>query len=282
MNRQETTVAGDKIKRYGWISRNEPGKLVYAAKESLRIDQTYQRALNDAKRRRIAAEFNWAAFGVLTVARRPDGTMWVIDGQHRLGAAMSRSDIRDVPCVVFEFGGNVADEAVDFYLTNKNRKPLTGFEVFKAQVAGGDATAIAVNEMILASGRVVEVGADGRTVRCVGAIYKCMESDRGTMKALWPLICNISTGNIIDNRLVLGLFYLETHMEDEEGVQRSVLEAKNQNKIIEAGVAGVLRSIGAAAAYHNRGGDGVFARGILNLLNYKRRNTLRIRGSKLD
>src|SRR4051794_31726791 len=100
MNVSEKTHRGtDKIRQYGWTADNVPGKLIYLPKESLQVDPTYQRPLNDRKRLRIASAFNWAAFGVLICARRPDGTIWVIDGQHRLSAAMSRSDVRDVPVI---------------------------------------------------------------------------------------------------------------------------------------------------------------------------------------
>src|SRR5581483_5377546 len=138
---EKVTFAGrsrDKISRYGWLSRNEPGKLEYVSKLQLQVDPTYQRSLNDPKRLRIAKDFNWAAFGVLLVARRNDGSLWVIDGQHRLMAAQSRSDIKDVPVAIFEFGGNVTDEAKDFLIANKNRRPLSGVESFKALAVSGD------------------------------------------------------------------------------------------------------------------------------------------------
>lgn len=283
MKTSEYTSTGiSKVTHYRWLSKNSPGKLVYVHKTSLRVDQTYQRGLNDSKRLRIASDFNWAAFGVLLVARRSDGSMWVMDGQHRLAAAMSRSDIKDVPVVVFEFDGNVEDEATDFIVANKNRKPLTGLDIFKAQVVSGDSVAIIVNEMILSSGRTIGSASDGKSVACVGAIYKSMTTDRAAMKALWPLICELSHGERVDNRLVTGMFYLECRLEDDEGNEHSLLEPKNQEKLLEAGLKAVLNAIAEASAYYKKGGDAVFARGILNLVNRRRRNLLKIRGTNLE
>lgn len=282
-NMGEQTPHGlDKIKRYGWLSKNEPGKLVYVAKESLRVDQTYQRSLNDSKRKRIASNFNWAAMGVLLCARRPDGTLWVIDGQHRLAAAMSRSDVRDVPVVVFQFDGNIQDEAADFLIANKERKPLTGVDSFKAQVAAGDPIAIAVNDMVHSTGRVIGTATDNKTVRCVAMLYSCMQSNATAMKQLWPFICELCADEPIDNRFVAGLHYLETRLVDGKDEDCSILETANRSKLLDAGVKKILRAIGDAAAYYHRGGAGVFAKGILNVVNYKRRNVLRMRGSALD
>lgn len=283
MNVSEKNHQGtDKVKRYGWVSKNEPGKLMYVPKEQLRVDQTYQRSLNDSKRKRIASNFNWAALGVLLVARRPDGSLWVIDGQHRLAAAMSRSDVRDVPVVIFEFGGNIQDEAGDFLIANKERKPLTGVDSFKAQVASGDAVAIAVNDMVHSTGRVVGIARDSKTVRCVAALYSCMQSNATAMKQLWPLICELCDGEGIDNRLVFGLHWLETRLVDQDDQDASLLASANRRKLLDAGVSKILRSIGDACAYYHRGGQAVFAKGILNVLNHKRRNLLQIRGSALD
>src|ERR1051326_3709263 len=135
----ETTEGGrlTKIDRYKWVSRNQQGELAYVSKHRLLVDDRYQRALNDAKRLRIASKWNWAACGVLLVARRKDGRLYVIDGQHRWAAAMSRADITDLPVAIFDLSGSIEDEATDFLIANKERKPLTGVESFKAQIATG-------------------------------------------------------------------------------------------------------------------------------------------------
>jgi hypothetical protein len=273
--------AVDKITKYKWLSRNEPGALQYVPKTTLQVDSTYQRSLNNDKRRRIASNFNWAAFGVLIVARRKDGSLWVIDGQHRLMAAQSRSDIQDVPVIIFEFGGNVMDEATDFLIANKDRKPLTGVDSFKAMVISGDAIALEVQSMIHRAGRVVtESVVPGRKIRCVKAIYNCMLSNSSAMRQIWPLIIELLGEHDLDNRMVQGMHWLESHMTDPTGKKRSLTEPETQRKLIAVGYTAILRSIGDAAAYFNRGGQTVFARGILKVVNHKRRIRLTMRGDK--
>jgi hypothetical protein len=279
---ERITFAGrsrDKIARYGWLSRNERGKLEYVAKSLLQVDATYQRSLNDAKRLRIASQFNWAAFGVLLVARRADGSLWVIDGQHRLMAAQSRSDVQEVPVAIFEFGDNVMDEAKDFLITNKNRRPLSGVDSFKALVVSGDPIALKVQDLIRAAGRVVgETSAIGKRIRCVKAMYNCMSTNSGAMERVWPLIIELSSDQEVDNRLVQGMHWLEGHLVDVTGGKRSLTESELRRKLSIAGYSAILRSIGDAAAYYHRGGQLVFARGILKVINHKRRSKLRMRG----
>jgi hypothetical protein len=271
----------DKIAKFGWLSRNEPGKLEYVAKASLQVDSTYQRALNELKRRRIASNFNWAAFGVLIVARRTDGSLWVIDGQHRLMAAQSRSDVQQVPVIIFEFGGNVKDEATDFLIANKDRKPLTGVDSFKAMVVSGDPIALEVQGMVHGAGRIVsDSSITGPKVRCVKAMYNCMLSDADAMRRVWPLIVELVGDLEIDNRLVMGMHWLESHMIDPEGGERSLLETETRRKLIAAGYSAILRCIGDAAAYYHRGGQLVFARGVLKVVNHKRRIRLMMRGDR--
>jgi hypothetical protein len=271
----------DKVTRYGWLSRNEPGKLEYVPKGALCVDSTYQRSLNNGKRLRIASHFNWAAFGVLIVARRNDGSLWVIDGQHRLMAAQSRIDVQDVPVIIFEFGGNVKDEATDFLIANKDRKPLTGVDSFKALVVSGDPTALTVQDMVHGAGRVVgDTSSASRKLRCVKAIYNCMITNGAAMQRVWPMIVELAGDQEIDNRFVQGMHWLEGHMIDATGHERSLVETETRKKLLAAGYSAVLRSIGDAAAYYHRGGQLVFARGILKVLNHKRRVRLMMRGDR--
>jgi hypothetical protein len=266
-----------KVQRYKWLHRNSPGVLRYVDKRTLFIDRSYQRELNTGKSKRIASNLNWAAFGVLVVAERADKKLVVVDGQHRLAAALSRADVSEVPVVIFDLDGTIQDEATDFLVVNKERKPLTSVESFKALLASGDATALRVQEYIRQINR--EAGrASSTTVACVNVLYRCVQRDEDSFAATWPLIGEISEGQKIDNRIVTGMVWLERKLVDPDGNKRSLADATNRKKLIEAGYRQVLRAIGEAAAYYKRGGDVVFANGVLNLLNYRRSKKLEMKG----
>lgn len=115
--------------------------LQYCAPEQLLIDETYQRSLDAANSitliRRMAMYWDWGLCQPLFVARRADGALYVVDGQHRLAAAKLRGDIFQLPCVVRAFD-NCAAEAAAFVALNQERRPLSKLQIFKAAIAAGD------------------------------------------------------------------------------------------------------------------------------------------------
>jgi hypothetical protein len=115
--------------------------LQYCAPDQLLIDPTYQRSLevsgSQALIRKIAIHWDWGLCQPLFVARRADGGLYVVDGQHRLEAAKLRGDIWQLPCVVASFE-TAADEAASFVALNQMRRPLTQLDMFKAALAAGD------------------------------------------------------------------------------------------------------------------------------------------------
>lgn len=121
--------------------------LQYLLPAQLEIDATYQRSLeagpSQALIRRIAQHWNWDLCQPLVVARREDGRLFVIDGQHRLEAARLRGDIPQLPAVVVQYA-SAADEAASFVHLNQQRRPLSKLDLFKAAVASGDGEATAI------------------------------------------------------------------------------------------------------------------------------------------
>ena len=106
----------------------------------LNVDCSYQRSIDSPSSRalikRIAGEWDWSLFQLLVVSRRPDGELYVVDGQHRLEAARMRGDLHDLPCSVYDFR-LVSHEADAFVALNQQRKPLTRLDLFKGSVIGG-------------------------------------------------------------------------------------------------------------------------------------------------
>lgn len=115
--------------------------LQYCPVEQLQIDAAYQRGMEAGSSvtliRRIAIYWDWGLCQPLFVARRSNGGLFVVDGQHRLAAARLRGDIWQLPCVVREFA-SAAGEAASFVALNQERRPLTKLDLFKAAIAAGD------------------------------------------------------------------------------------------------------------------------------------------------
>lgn len=155
--------------------------LQYCSPEQLKIDEEYQRTLSAGASqsliRRIAMHWDWGLCQPLFVARRGDGGLYVVDGQHRLEAARQRGDIWQLPCVVTSFA-TMADEAAAFVSLNQQRRPLTQLDLFKAALAGGDfeasQIAIAVHDAGLAIAPHTNVTAwKPNMVANIGGLQRC-------------------------------------------------------------------------------------------------------------
>ncbi len=124
----------------------------------LRLDDSYQRSTDNgasqALIRKIANGWDWRMCLPLVVSKRDDGSLWVIDGQHRLAAALLRGDIPFLPCVVGIYG-SVADEAAMFVAMNRARKPMNRLDDFHAAIASGDSEAIEITRLITEAGFTV-------------------------------------------------------------------------------------------------------------------------------
>lgn len=124
----------------------------------LNLDDSYQRSTeNSASQaliKKIAHGWDWRMCLPLVVSKRDDGSLWVIDGQHRLAAALMRGDIPFLPCCVGVYG-TVADEAAMFVAMNRSRKPMNRLDDFHAAIASGDAEAIEIRDLVTGAGFTV-------------------------------------------------------------------------------------------------------------------------------
>lgn len=132
--------------------------LQYLLPAQLQIDPTYQRSIeaDDSQRliRKIAQTWDWDLCQPLVVARRENGELFVIDGQHRLAAAKLRGDIQQLPAVVVNSQGP-KDEASSFVHLNARRRPLTALQMFHAAIASGEPEAVAIRDAIEDAGLVL-------------------------------------------------------------------------------------------------------------------------------
>lgn len=136
----------------------DPPTIEWIKVDRLSIDAVYQRSTdNEASRRliaSIAANFDWRLCAPLVVSRRPDGTLSVIDGQHRTVAAKQRGDIPHMPCCVFNYQGP-EEEARMFISANRARKPMNRLDDFHAALAAADEDALEINRLVIEAGLTI-------------------------------------------------------------------------------------------------------------------------------
>lgn len=130
----------------------------YVPLDELRIDDTYQRSIETKASQTligsIARGWDWDLFDVLKVSRRPDDSLFVVDGQHRLAAARLRDDISQLPCVLKRCAGP-AEEAKLFTAANRGRKQMNRLDDFRAAAAAGDEVAATIERLIAAAGLTI-------------------------------------------------------------------------------------------------------------------------------
>ena len=275
-NTESAIGATSKIERYKWTVKDKQGVLLDIGKHELHIDRSYQRDANERKVLALAAKWSWVACGVITVADR-DGTFWVIDGQHRVMAARKRADIDKLPCIVFE-SLTSKDEARGFLDANTQRKPITGFDRFRADLVTGDPGAILINRLCAATGRELNADPGPNHVRCVSTMRKHAANAPDVLESLWPLIHELFANQSVQEKLLDGLMYIEQHLPDGE----SLTDRRWKERVLRIGMTKLMDGAQQASAYYKRGGSRVWALGIVQALNYKHRIELKLAGTDTD
>jgi len=262
-----------KVERYGWTLADKPGVFLEIDKNELNIDYAYQReAVSTGKIEAIARSWSWVACGCLVVFLRDDQTYWVIDGQHRKLAAQKRSDIRHLPCLVFE--GTLRDEAAGFQNVNVNRKMLTMLEKIKSLTITEDQVAAQVTEAVKSIGYRLSSSSGRNTLSCAGVLYKIFRQDAAIAKRSLQLLAQLSDGDQISSKVLRGLFYLELRLRSSEAGQ-SVFDKHNIEAIERAGLIRIAKSIDTTSAIYGTCTEKSCAKGIADILN-KGRSARRI------
>ena len=265
----------DKILKYGWAKQDAIGVPFLAQKADLHVDETYQRSIiSEPKVLQMAQAWSWISCGSLIVAER-DGIMRLIDGQHRWAAAMRRSDVTELPCLVFKTE-SAEDEAMAFFQANCNRTNVTPFDKLRALLAANDILAIDAVHLMAKCGYKPSAGEGPNTLRCVAMFIGMMKSDRQLLQKVWPLVAELHEGQAIRARVLNALVYISKHGTDD------VTAKVWRERVLQAGLDAISGSIDRKYSEYSQGGAKVFALGALEVINRGIRANRRLRIRKQD
>lgn len=250
----------DKVARYKWNMQDEPGVLAQVNKHKIMFDKSYQRNVNDTKVLAIASDWSWLAMGVITLADR-NGLLYAVDGMHRVSAALRRSDIQDLPCIIFKTQ-SVKQEAKGFIQSNTLRKAVTTMDKHKAMVLAGDSVAIMVQRMIDDAGFVPATSSSvSNGVKCFGVLHRLAKTKPESLDKAWPVIVDVCRNRVLSERIIEAFVFLVERASDD------ITKGKWRNRINEIGFDGLKRAAEEAASYYARGGARVWADGMVKAMN---------------
>lgn len=262
-----------KIERYGWIVKDRPGTPIAINKHELHINHEYQRALLPHKVQEIASAWSWVACGAISVAMR-DGLAWVMDGQHRVMAAMRRADIADLPCLVFEIE-DIHDEAQGFLNINTSRKSMTSIDRLRAAAVAGDEPAKQFRALCDRLGLTLTPnGKQAGQIKSADWGMRRMKEDPAATTIVMELANELSRADsvIIQGRLLGGLWHIHKNCEV------NLNDARLRQRILLRGAKNLVNSANSAAAYHSRGSEKIWADGMMKSINKGLRNRFKMRG----
>lgn len=260
---QETTPHGvDKLARYGWVTSDQRGRYMELPKAALNINRDdYQRLANTRKVLELSKDWSWISCGTITVAYR-EGKYYVVDGQHRKLAADNRSDIKNMPCMVWEID-EVAEEATAFLKTNTNRKPITSIDRHRANVTRGDQIAIRIEAELARHDLIVSTNTSPKHFKAMTLATKLASTDFDRFVRVLDIAVALAkkAGIPVKERMLIGLFELDRRTDD------GLLNSRMRKRILDIGALAIEDSIARAASFYARGGARVFAVGILEIVN---------------
>lgn len=266
-----------KVDRYNWKVKDGPGVLMMISKHDLRVNPEYQRDIVESKVREMSASWSWLACSAITVGIRGD-VCWVIDGQHRVVAAMRRADITELPCVAFDLE-DIRDEAQGFLNINSHRKPMTSIDRLRASAVAGDTAAKQFESLCRRLSLTLSPnGHTAGSIKSAGWGMRRMAEDPVATTIVMELAADLSaTDHIgVQEKLLEGLWYLHKNCEVD------LTDAKLRQRIKSRGAKSLIEEANKASAFYSRGGYKVWGIGMLNGINKGLQRRFKMRGDDND
>lgn len=139
----------------------------------------YQRQTDEVRGRRMAKEFDIRIWDHPHVSVRDDGSMWAFDGAHRVLLVIAMGE-ESIP-VILHYGLTLEDEADLFVARQRERRPLTAFDMWVGDLMRQDAEACDLAQVLrghrlrFVPGQVSRER--GRAFRSVGTIRAQFSAD---------------------------------------------------------------------------------------------------------
>ena len=260
-------LGADKCKQHGWADIESPDyELCNISKQRLWVDHTYQRSdLSEKNITAIAGSWDWHCCGCLVIGKRGDKYV-VIEGQHRLHAAMKRREITELPCIVFRFK-SIEQEARAFLAINTMRKCVSSMDKHRAGSSANDADILATNEVLAAAGvSLSKSPSKSSHTKGVGVVKKLlMDHGRPAVLQMLTILKSVAWDAGIPAETMKAVCYLQKNIEG--GIDGRFVE-----RLINVGGKGISRAEAAGANLGLSASPRWKAVGILEAVNHSLKN----------
>lgn len=133
----------------------------------LGVDERYQRPVSIAKINKIVRDYNPIGIGTILASERSDGTLWVIDGQHRVEALKRLNEVM-VEVTIYS-GMTLAEEATAFRILQEGSK-ANAAERYVSELAAGVEETVDIENVINRIGFTVDRHTNKNTIQAADTL----------------------------------------------------------------------------------------------------------------
>jgi hypothetical protein len=145
--------------------------LLWVEIDTLVIDRRYQRDLTPKGRsmiQRMANDWDWRKYQPILVAPAEDGTLAIVDGQHRAHAA-ALVGLEKIPAMTVAM--TLQEQATGFAAVNRDRVGVSMHQIYRAELAAGAEWAVACRDAVAAAGCKLATSNNSTKDKKPGTIY---------------------------------------------------------------------------------------------------------------
>jgi hypothetical protein len=252
---------------YEWDPLSKSSKPMRIPIDKLHIDEYQRGEATRASTIRKARHFNHAAAGSVIVGRRANGEFYVVDGLQRTLAEALRGDIKYVDCMVFESEGKEHESHV-FDLCNTGRTPVSAIHKFRVRVTSGRPLECTINSWLLENGLRISSDKGKNDVGFPSYIIQFWDSNPIATQRALLFTKRIGEGEMCSD-IFKGAYILISRGIDIEDYEYAISKRGGHHRL--------LRDINTVAIETGLSKNfNICARGILNSINYRRKNRIEL------
>ncbi len=137
------------------------------------VDPQAQRTLNERRAQGIADNLQLSAIGTVTASKRPDESLWMVDGQHRRRALQ----LKGIPSMYAEIheGLDRRQEAILFLIKNRESSRPMALDEYKIGLTGEVRQFMDTEKVLVEHGLTAGRGTSANQVGAVSAVVRITE-----------------------------------------------------------------------------------------------------------